>query len=99
MKMILFLAFTVMISLSVNIVPVFSDEPGASESPDQAPQKDECLLAAKNCGNRVVSLQDKIDRLKEEIAKGTKVYTPEELNVLKQKLEEVNKTLDFLLEN
>lgn len=99
MKKILFLAFTVMITLSVNIMPVFSDESGASESSDQAPQKDECLLAAKNCGNRVVSIQDKIERLKGEIAKGTKVYTPEELNVLKQKLEEVNKTLDFLMEN
>jgi len=87
-----------MVSLTVNVLPVFSDDSGGSDSSGQATKKDECLLESKNCGNRVVSIQDKIEKLKEEIAKGTKVYTPEELKLLKQKLEEVNKTLDFLLE-
>ena len=63
---------------------------------DAAPQKDECLLLARQCGLSAQSIQDKIERLQEEIAKGTAVYTPEELRRLKQKLDEVSRTLDYL---
>jgi len=86
-----------LVSLLMSALPVFSDEEiETSEKAEQ--QKDECLLLARHCGTTVYSIQDKIEKLKEEIAKGTKVYTPEELNKLKQKLEEVSRTLDFLLE-
>jgi len=80
-------------------VSVRADESVTTEvSEQQTQKKDECLLVARNCGNTVMSIQDKIERLKEEIAKGRDVYTVEELNNLNQKLEEVNRTLDFLLD-
>jgi len=80
-------------------VSVRADESVTTEvSEQQTQKKDECLLVARNCGNTVMSIQDKIERLKEEIAKGRDVYTVEEFNNLNQKLEEVNRTLDFLLD-
>jgi hypothetical protein len=63
---------------------------------DAARQKDECVLIARECGSSVQSIQDKIERLQREIARGTAVYTPEELNLLKHRLDEVNKVLDML---
>ena len=47
--------------------------------------KDECLLVAMNCPNDF-STQQRIDRLNTEISKGTSVYTPDELNMLKKEL-------------
>lgn len=68
---------------------------------DQAPnnqgQKDECLLILKNCEMQAESLQQKINRLNEEIAKGTRVYSPDELKKLKEKLQDANRTLELLL--
>jgi hypothetical protein len=52
----------------------------------QYAKKDECLLVAKNCPPEMASVQHRIDRLNAEIAKGTDVYTPAELNVLQDKL-------------
>lgn len=87
------------IYLLASCVAVTADENATMEtSEQQTQQKDECLLVARNCGNSAISIQDKIERLKEEIAKGRAVYTVEELNDLKLKLEEVNRTLDFLLD-
>lgn len=92
--------FVVMIVVLISTASlVLAEEKVLSEQPEQqTQQKDECLLVAKNCGTSVVSIQDKIERLKEEIAKGRAVYTTEELNNLKQKLDDVNRTLDYLLE-
>lgn len=99
MKRISIRVAAIIISLLPSVVPVLAEVTGTTEVTDQlTPQKDECLLAARNCGNSVISIQDKIERLKEEIAKGRAVYTREELNKLQQKLDEVNKTLDFLLD-
>jgi hypothetical protein len=53
----------------------------------QFANKDECLLVAKNCPTDNISVQNRIDRLNAEIAKGTDVYTPDELRVLKEKLD------------
>lgn len=60
-------------------------------------EKDECILNAKDCGDQALSLESKINRLKQEIAKGTKVYSPKELRKLKNKLEDANDILDELL--
>lgn len=62
-------------------------------------QKDECLLASKNCANQVDSIQKKIKKLNAEIQKGTKVYTPEELKKLNDKLQETEKLLDEMMLN
>jgi len=60
--------------------------------------KDECLLVAWNCAQSVDSIQQRIERLSNEIAKGTAVYTKDELNTLKRKLEEINKDLETITE-
>jgi hypothetical protein len=65
----------------------------------ETPQKNECLLVAKNCANDVDSIQERIDRLNGEIAKGRDVYTDGELRTLKNELDEANKFLDFIMTN
>ena len=54
-------------------------------------QKDECLLVAKNCPDSYRA--GKIDRLKREIAKGTDVYTEQELKMLNEKLHRLNEEM------
>jgi len=99
MKAISILFTTIVFSLLSIVVPVYADmAPTTEPSGQQAQQKNECLLAAKNCGRSVISIQDKIGLLKDEIAKGRDVYMLEELNNLRQKLADVSRTLDFLLE-
>lgn len=60
-------------------------------------KKDECLLISKNCQAQTSSIQEKIKRLENEIEKGTRVYTPQELKKLQDKLKETEATLDLLL--
>jgi len=99
MKRLSMLFATIVLALLPTVVPVRAEEAASTEALDrQKQQKDECLLTARKCGNTAISIQDKIERLKDEIAKGRAVYTPEELNSLQQKLDEVSKTLDFLLD-
>ena len=57
-------------------------------------QKDQCLLASKNCQTEVDTLQKKVKKLNAEIKKGTKVYTPEELKKLNDKLKDAEDFLD-----
>ncbi|GFO59779.1 hypothetical protein GMST_21040 [Geomonas silvestris] len=56
-------------------------------------QKDECLLASKNCTAQVDDIYKRMHKLDKEIKKGTKAYTPAELQKLRDKLQE---TQDFL---
>lgn len=60
-------------------------------------EKDQCLLASKNCATEVNSIQTKIKKLNAEIKKGTKVYTSDEINKLQEKLKEANDLLDVML--
>lgn len=60
-------------------------------------QKNECLLVSMNCAQSVDSIQMRIERLNNEISKGTDVYSIDELNLLKGKLEEINKQLDTII--
>lgn len=60
-------------------------------------EKDMCLLASKNCGMEVDTLQKKIKKLNAEIKKGKKVYSAEEIKKLQQKLDEANDLLDTIL--
>jgi len=62
---------------------------------DAQSQKNECILAAKGCKDEVDSIQQKIRKINKEIKKGTKVYSPEELKQLNQKLKEAN---DIIIE-
>lgn len=61
-----------------------------------ADQRNECLLASKNCLNQVDDIQQRIHKLDREIKKGTKVYTPQELKRLQDKLKETNDVLRSL---
>ncbi|HZV82628.1 MAG TPA: hypothetical protein VFF53_10735, partial [Geobacteraceae bacterium] len=58
--------------------------------------KDECLLVAANCADNVDSIQQRIERLNKEIAKGSAVYTQDELSKLNMKLEDTLKQLEGL---
>lgn len=47
MKTIVFWVFIAMVFLTINPLPVFSDETGGTDSSGPEAQKDECLLASK----------------------------------------------------
>jgi hypothetical protein len=59
--------------------------------------KDVCLLTAMNCANEVDSIQMRIERLNNEIAKGTDVYTSEELKVLQNELQDNIRNLETIV--
>ncbi len=59
----------------------------------QIANKDECLLVAMNCP-KDFSTQERIDRLNTEISKGTSVYTPDELSMLKKELNDAYRDLN-----
>jgi len=59
-------------------------------------EKDECLLATKNCSDQVDDIQKRMHRLDKEIKKGTKVYSPRELKKLQEKLTETQELLKDL---
>lgn len=59
-------------------------------------QKDECLLASKGCKDQVDSIQQKIRKINNEIKKGKRVYSAEELKKLQQKLKEADDILNNL---
>jgi hypothetical protein len=71
--------------LMFSTVPAFSQMTKAD--------KDECLLASKNCTAQVDDIYKRMHKLDKEIKKGTKVYTPQELQKLKDKLQETDQTL------
>jgi len=58
--------------------------------------KDECLLVSMNCAGEVDSINQRIERLNKEIAKGADVYTQDELRKLNIKLDETLKQLEVL---
>uniref|UniRef100_C6DZR1 Uncharacterized protein n=1 Tax=Geobacter sp. (strain M21) TaxID=443144 RepID=C6DZR1_GEOSM len=59
-------------------------------------QKDECLLASKNCMNQVDDIRTRIYKLDKEIKKGNRVYSPQELKKLQDKLNEASEILRSL---
>lgn len=61
--------------------------------------KDTCILNSQNCPCQKLTIQQKIDRLQGEIDKGTTVYTRDELQHLRYKLNEARATLDILMYN
>ncbi len=59
-------------------------------------EKDQCLLASKNCLTEVDSIQKRIKKIQTEIRKGKKVYSAEELKKLQDKLKEADEILKTL---
>jgi peptidoglycan hydrolase CwlO-like protein len=60
-------------------------------------QKDQCLLASKECKTEVDSIQQKIKKLNGEIKKGSKAYSADEIKKLNAKLKEAEDMLDSML--
>src|SRR5450631_689644 len=83
-------------ALMIVAVPALADEGSMGSKIEQGQQseKNECLLVAMNCADQVDSIQQRIDRIKGEISRGTDVYTNEELRRLNMKLEDAVKTLE-----
>jgi len=81
--------------LLTSVVPVISAE---NKSIDQMllPKKDQCLLLAMNCSDNAYVVEQRIERLRQEINKGNLIYTDEELNILRKKLDDANKALNFI---
>jgi len=88
MKKILITLLTV-VALSATSIAFAADAPVAGN-------KDECLLASKNCMNEVDSIQQRMKKINSEIKKGKKVYSAEELKKLEQKLKEADEILKSL---
>lgn len=91
-------------SMLFSAVPILADEGNMGSMESQVPQaqegaKDECLLVAMNCGKDVDSIQERIDRLNTEIGRGTDVYTPEELKMLKDQVNDYNRQFELIIEN
>lgn len=90
-----------LVPVSITLVAVLSASSVAAESgmktqPGEPSQKDMCLLVAMNCANETETIQQRIERLHNEIRKGTDVYTPDELHILnKQLLDETNELRDL----
>ena len=83
-------------ALMIAVVPVLAEEGAVMQKMEPAEQgvKNECLLVARNCGEQRDTIQEKIDRIQNEIKRGTAVYTNDELNKLQDKLDEANRTLN-----
>jgi hypothetical protein len=89
---------TLAVAMMINAVPAFSDEAYQPEAVPATGQKDECLLVARNCPDSVDTIQQRIEKLRGEINRGTDVYTPEELTILKQKFDDATRLLENMNE-
>ncbi|QWV93993.1 hypothetical protein KP004_02045 [Geomonas oryzisoli] len=58
-----------------------------------ASDRNECLLLSRNCKDQVDDIYTRMQRLNREIEKGTRVYTPKELQQLREKLAETQEML------
>jgi hypothetical protein len=83
------------LSLLVAVVPLIAAENIIKEEL-LIPKKDQCLLFAKNCDDNAYVIQQRIDRLRNEIQKGPAVYSDDELNILKKRLNDSEKAMEFI---
>lgn len=81
-------------ALMMFAVPVLADEAAMDRLIEQQRGKDECLLVAMNCKGQVDSIQQRIDKIKKEIGRGTGVYTNDELKKLNRELDEATRNLE-----
>jgi hypothetical protein len=79
-------------SLFLSAAAVISAENGMGNEKG----KDVCLLVSMKCADNVDTIQQRIERLNKEIAKGTDVYTRDELRNLNIKLENAVRDLEAL---
>jgi hypothetical protein len=78
---------------------------GAGREPEQpgALQREDCLLVAAldnfACPNHVDSIDNRIERLQREVAKGSRVYSPEQLKYLEKELAQFQAMHEYLHRN
>jgi hypothetical protein len=63
-----------------------SDSYGQFKAYELNSHKDLCLIVAKNCIGETNTVMKRRERLNREIEKGAAVYTPEELQILRDEL-------------
>ena len=83
-------------ALMIMVVPVLADDLSAVPSREPETQqsgKDQCLIVAMNCGDRAMSVQNRIDKIQNEMNKGAGVYSAEELGILQRRLDDANREL------
>jgi acetylglutamate synthase len=86
-------------ALMIAAVPVlaeegvpFQTETGSMSQQEESVNNRECLLVAQNCPTE--SIQNRIDRIQTEIGRGSSVYSNDELNTLRQELEDNQQLLN-----
>lgn len=92
MKRLIALISVVAVSMFFSAIGIMAEDNSPAKNDEDfgtllVPQtKNECLLLAKNCTTDYSNVHDRINALVGEIAKGLNVYTPSELNNLKEQL-------------
>lgn len=82
-------------ALMLMAVPVLAAEDTMEKAFEQGQGgKDECLLVASNCKAELKPIEQRIEKIKKEIGRGTDVYTTDELRVLQRELDNTNKILE-----
>jgi hypothetical protein len=89
-------------ALILAALPVLADDAtgnnGATQNqmtgPEQQNGKVECMLVVENNCARIGVSQERIDRIRDEINKGTAVYTEEELQILNDELDKATSDLN-----
>lgn len=92
MKKIMRIAMMLMPALMLTALPLFAARtcPVSFAEYDklvQSNMQDQCLLTAKNCAFGTDSVQQRLDTLRVELAKGRYVYSPAELQQLRHQLQ------------
>lgn len=83
---------------AVCLAMMLAGSPPPSTPEEHPPKgKDVCLLYHHDCPGRKDDIYKRIERLRGEVARGSDVYTPEELKRLKRMLAEYEYMLDVLL--
>ena len=97
MKRFFYILFLLAINAVIYAKPIRAADGGVNDYglKEGIGNKDECLLVAINCGKDFISLEQKIEKLQKEISKGRAVYSDDELNILRERLNNANKTLEF----
>lgn len=97
MKRMIKLAQLLSAALLIAAVPALADE-GNMQEQRQGMEKNECLLVAMNCGSQVDTIQQRIVRIQNEMARGSAVYSQDELRRLNDQLRDANRMMENLID-
>jgi len=84
------------LAITLSAAALFLSTAPAFAQPQTQGEKDECMLASRNCTDQVDDIYKRMHRLDREIRKGKRVYTQEELRKLQIKLTETQELLKTL---